>query len=71
MGLRTFYVPELNDQQLAEMSNSLRVLLNLRFIALDKAADTISIRAELPLLDAADKLIREPGRRPFRKCCST
>jgi len=58
MGLRTFYLPQLNDQQLAEMSNSLRVLLNLRYIALDKGADTISIRAELPLLDAADKLIR-------------
>ncbi len=58
MGLRTFFVPELNDQQLTEMSNSLRVLLNLRYISLDKSASTISIRAELPLLDAADKLIR-------------
>jgi tetratricopeptide (TPR) repeat protein len=58
MGLRTFLVPELNDQQLSEMANSLRVLLNLRYISLDKAASTISIRAELPLLDAADKLIR-------------
>ena len=58
MGLRTFYVPELDDQQLTELSNSLRVLLNLRYISLDKSADTISIRAELPLLDAADKLIR-------------
>jgi general secretion pathway protein D len=58
MGLRTFYVPELSDQQITEMSNSLRVLLNLRYISLDKSASTISIRAELPLLDAADKLIR-------------
>ena len=58
LGLRTFYIPDLNDQQLTEMTNSLRVLLNLRYIATDKGASTISIRAELPLLDAADQLIR-------------
>ncbi len=48
LGLQTFYLPDLSDQQLAEMTNSLRVLLNLRYIALDKEANTISIRAELP-----------------------
>jgi general secretion pathway protein D len=58
MGLRTFYLPELNDQQLTEMNNSLRVLLNLRFISMDKAESAIVIRAELPVLDAADHLIR-------------
>ncbi len=58
MGLRTFYLPDLNDQQLTEMSNSLRVLLNLRFISLNKSQSAISIRAELPVLDAADQLIR-------------
>ena len=58
MGLRTFYLPELNDQQLTEMSNSLRVLLNLRFISVNKSESAIAIRAELPVLDAADQLIR-------------
>lgn len=58
LGLQTFYLPDLTDQQLAEMTNSLRVLLNLRYIALDKEANTISIRAELPLLNAADELLR-------------
>jgi len=58
MGLRTFYLPELSEQQLTEMNTSLRVLLNLRFIAMDKAQSKISIRAELPVLDAADHLIR-------------
>ena len=58
MGLRTFYLPELTDQQLTEMTNSLRVLLNLRFIGVDKAQSAITIRAELPVLDAADHLIR-------------
>jgi len=58
MGLRTFYLPDLTDQQLTEMSNSLRVLFNVRFIGVDKAQSAISIRAELPVLDAADHLVR-------------
>jgi general secretion pathway protein D len=58
MGLRTFYLPQLNDQQLTEMNTSLRLLLNLRFIGLDKAQSAITIRAEWPVLDAADHLIR-------------
>ncbi|HZP25360.1 MAG TPA: hypothetical protein VFB04_18105 [Terriglobales bacterium] len=58
MSLQTFYLPELNDQQLTEMTNSLRVLLNLRFISLDKDKSTISIRAEAPLVEAAGHLIR-------------
>ena len=65
LALRTFYLPDLNDQQITEMTNSLRVLLNLRYIAIDKAANTISIRAEMPLLEAADQLIRSlSGGRP-------
>ena len=58
LGLQTFYLPDLSDQQLAEMTNSLRVLLNLRYVALDKEANTISIRAELPILNAAEQLLR-------------
>ena len=58
MGLETFYLPELNDQQLAEMTNSLRVLLNLRFIGQNKAQSTITIRAEWPVVKAAEHLIK-------------
>lgn len=58
MSLQTFYVPELTDQQLTEMTNSLRVLLNLRFISPDKEKSTISIRAEAPLVEAAGHLIQ-------------
>jgi tetratricopeptide (TPR) repeat protein len=58
MGLRTFFLPELTDQQVTEMTNSLRVLLNLRFISTDKAESAITIRAELPVLEAADRLIK-------------
>ncbi len=58
MGLRTFYLPDLNDQQLAEMVNSLRVLLNLRYISQEKSQSAVTIRAELPVLDAAEHLIQ-------------
>ena len=58
MALQTFYLPDVNDQQLAELTNSLRVLLNLRFISQDRAQDTITIRAEYPVLQAAEKLIK-------------
>ncbi len=57
-GLETFHLPDLTDQELTEMTNSLRVLLNLRFISTDKAQATISIRAELPVLQAAEQLIQ-------------
>src|ERR1035441_8664830 len=47
MALRTFYLPDLaTDQELTEMTNSLRVLLNLRYIGADKAQSTISVRAD-------------------------
>ncbi len=58
MGLRTFYLPELTDQQLTEMTNSLRVLLNLRFISQEKTQSAISIRAELSVLEAASRVIK-------------
>lgn len=58
MGLRTYILPELTDQQLAEMTNSLRVLLNLRYISQLKEQSAIAIRAELPVLEAASELIK-------------
>ncbi len=66
MALRTFYLPDLaTDQQLTEMTNSLRVLLNLRYIAADKTQATISIRAEEPVLEAAGQLLDSlAGGRP-------
>jgi general secretion pathway protein D len=66
MSLRTFYLPDLTtDQQLTEMTNSLRVLLNLRYIAADKAQSTISVRAEEPVVEAAGQLLESlAGGRP-------
>ena len=58
MSLRTFYLPDLDtEQQLNEMMNSLRVLLNLRFIAAEKSQSTITIRAEQPVVEAAARLL--------------
>ena len=66
MSLRTFYLPDLaTDQELTEMTNSLRVLLNLRYIAADKAQSTISIRAEDAVVEAAGQLLESlAGGRP-------
>ncbi|HEX8811485.1 MAG TPA: hypothetical protein VF742_05790, partial [Terracidiphilus sp.] len=53
-----FYLPEIkSDQQLNEMMNSLRVLLNLRYIAAQKSQSTITIRAEEPIVEAAARLL--------------
>jgi len=58
MALRTFYLPDVSsDQQLNEIMNSLRVLLNLRYIAAQKSQQTITIRAEQPLVEAAARLL--------------
>jgi general secretion pathway protein D len=64
--LRTFYLPDLaTDQELTEMTNSLRVLLNLRYIAADKSQSTISVRAEEPVVEAAGQLLESlAGGRP-------
>ena len=64
MSLRTFYLSEVTEQQLTEISNSLRVLLNVRFIAVDKAESTITVRAEETLLEAASRVIESIGGGP-------
>src|SRR5271165_4287878 len=58
MSLRTFYLPDVgSEQQLNEMMNSLRVLLELRFIAAEKSQSTITIRAQQPIVEAAARLL--------------
>ena len=57
MVLRTFYLPEIVDPQLTEMMNSLRVLLNIRFIGAEKSQSTITVRAEEPLVEAAARIL--------------
>ena len=58
MSLRTFYLPDVSsEQQLNEMMNSLRVLLNLRYVAAQKSQSTITVRAEQPVVEAAARLL--------------
>src|SRR5271166_2813651 len=58
MSLRTFYLPDISsEQQLNEMMNSLRVLLNLRYVAAQKSQSTITVRAEQPVVEAAARLL--------------
>jgi len=66
MSLRTFYLTDLtSEQELTEMTNSLRVLLNLRYIAANRSESTISIRAEEPVAEAAEQLLESlSGGRP-------
>lgn len=57
-GLETFQVPDLTDQELTELTNILRLILGLHYINSDKAQSTITIRAELPALHAAEEIVR-------------
>jgi len=58
MSLRTFYLPDVtSEQQLNEIVISLRLLLNLRYIAAQKSQSTITIRAEQPVVEAAARLL--------------
>ena len=58
MSIRTFYMTDLmSPQELADMVNTLRVVLELRFIVQNPTESTITIRATQPLLDAAAQLL--------------
>jgi general secretion pathway protein D len=58
MSVRTFYLPDVSsDQQLNELTNSLRMLLNLHYVAVQKSQQTITIRAEQPVVEAAARLL--------------
>lgn len=58
MSIRTFYMTDLlTPQELADMVNTLRVVLDLRYIMQNPTESTITIRATQPLLDAATKVL--------------
>ena len=66
MAIRTFYLSDiLTPQELVDTVNALRVLLEIRFVQQDAAESTITIRAPLPVVEAASKLIESlAGGRP-------
>lgn len=58
MSLRTFYLSEVvTPQDLVELMNIVRTILDIRFVVQDPAESTMTIRAPQPLLDAATQLI--------------
>jgi general secretion pathway protein D len=58
MSIRTFYLPDVvTPQDLVELVNLLRIVLELRFIQPDQLERTIIIRAPQPVLAAATQLL--------------
>ncbi len=58
MTIRTYYLPEITSpQELVELVNLLRVVLELRFITQDPTENSIVIRGPQALVDAATQLI--------------
>ena len=58
MSIRTYYLPDLiTPQELADMVNLLRVVLELRFVTQDPAENSLVIRAPQPVLEAATQLL--------------
>jgi len=58
MSLRTFYIPEAaTPQELQDITNTLRAMLDIRFVNANAATSTLTVRAPRQLLDAAEKII--------------
>ncbi len=66
MAIRTYYMTDATSpQELADMVNVLRLILEIRFVSQDAQQSTITIRAPLPVVEAASKLIESlAGGRP-------
>lgn len=60
MGLRSFYIPgDISAQDLNQLVNSLRTVLEFKFATLSAAANTITLRGPLPALDAATEFLAQ------------
>ena len=66
LAIRTFYLPDImTPQELTEIVNALRVILDIKFVLQDASESTITIRAPLPMVDAASQMIESlVGGRP-------
>jgi type II secretory pathway component GspD/PulD (secretin) len=66
MAIRTFYLSDvLTPQELTDTVNAFRVLLDIRFVQIDALQSTITIRAPLPVVEAASQLVESlAGGRP-------
>jgi general secretion pathway protein D len=60
MGMRSYYFPGVDPaKELNELMNSLRTLFEFRFVALSAAANTITIRGPIGMLEAATKFLAQ------------
>ena len=66
LAIRTYYLTDATTpQELTEMVNALRVVLDIRFISQNLKQSTITIRAPLPIVEAASQMIESlAGGRP-------
>jgi type II secretory pathway component GspD/PulD (secretin) len=66
LALRTFYFSDvMAPQELTEMVNALRVILDIRLLQMNVAQSTITVRAPLAVVDAASQLLESlVGGRP-------
>lgn len=64
--LRTFYFPDVaTPQELTEVVNALRVVLDIHIVSPDPSKSTITVRAPQAVVDAASKMIESlAGGRP-------
>ena len=64
--LRTFYFSDISvPQELSEIVNALRVILDIRLVSADTSKSTITVRAPQAAVDAASKLVESiAGGRP-------
>ena len=60
MGMRSYYFPGADPaKELNDLMNSLRTLFEFRFVALSAAANTITIRGPIFMLEAATKFLAQ------------
>jgi len=66
LALRTFYLPDAaTPQELTEVVNALRVVLDIHIVSADPSKSTITVRAPQAVVDAASKMIESlAGGRP-------
>jgi general secretion pathway protein D len=65
MGMRSFYIPSASAaSDLNEFQNTLRSLFEFRFISLNAAASTITVRGPIGALEAATKLLAQLNDAP-------
>ena len=66
LAIRTYYLTDvMAPQELADMVNALRTILDIKFVSQNAQQSTITIRAPLPVVEVASKLIESlAGGRP-------